>query len=210
MIGRRLKQERKKRGWTLDEVSRHLRIHVDYLKAIEEEEWERLPPGYYRKAFLKSYQQFLGIFPGEMKDSDSGESGTNRIAGSLNIPRSIRYIFIFAVIVGTLVFAGWLEHRRMDEKSDALITSQTKNSKVENTTEGLMIIVSEPGRWNIKARKDVEVEILSDDELLYRGKIRMGERFEVTAQKKLEIRARNVTQTLEIAHIRDSSIKPAE
>ncbi len=60
-VGQRLRGERIKKGLTIDEVSRALKIKAAFLSAIEEGDYKKLPSSAYIKGFLKNYTQFLGL-----------------------------------------------------------------------------------------------------------------------------------------------------
>ncbi len=203
MTGRRLKQERLKRGWTIEDVASQLRIHADFLRALEEDDWDRLPSGFYRKAFLRAYQQFLGIegAPEEKTPVKSLFSSTPETR--FHIPRSLQWFGVIISIVGLLIVAGWFVHLKLQKMAPASPSALSAPVEhVKNTSEGLIIMVAEPGHWIIQARRTSEIEILADDHPLFKGEIRAGERFEVTAHRKLEIRADGIAENLKIARIR--------
>ena len=60
-LGRRLRDERMRRGLTVAEIAQRTRIATRHLEAIEEDQLDRLPAGYFRRAFLRQYADALGI-----------------------------------------------------------------------------------------------------------------------------------------------------
>src|SRR5579864_2142295 len=60
-IGDQLKEGRLKRHLSLAECSKRTRIAVNYLNALEEEQWDSLPSVSHRLGFLRLYSQFLGV-----------------------------------------------------------------------------------------------------------------------------------------------------
>src|SRR3989339_782348 len=56
-----LRTKRKKQGISLKEVASELKINVQYLEAMENNQLEKLPTGVYSKNFLKKYALFLNI-----------------------------------------------------------------------------------------------------------------------------------------------------
>lgn len=62
-IGASLREERIRRGLTLDAVETATRIRGRYLEAIEDERWEELPAEAYAKGFLRTYATFLELDP---------------------------------------------------------------------------------------------------------------------------------------------------
>jgi transcriptional regulator with XRE-family HTH domain len=60
-IGRSLREARDRRGLELAEVEAATLIRRRYLEALEQERFELLPGGSYRRTFLREYAEFLGL-----------------------------------------------------------------------------------------------------------------------------------------------------
>lgn len=60
-FGEKLREERKKQGFTLEEVSRATKIRINFLQAIETEEYKKLPGASYAQGFVRNYIEFLGL-----------------------------------------------------------------------------------------------------------------------------------------------------
>ena len=60
-IGETLRGVRKARGLTLNTVAGSTRIKVEYLEAIEQDQYDRLPPGSYRRLMLIAYARCLNL-----------------------------------------------------------------------------------------------------------------------------------------------------
>lgn len=60
-LGSFLREKRKAKGLSLEQVSEEIRIKLSYLEALEEEKYELLPAPLYRKIFLKAYADYLGL-----------------------------------------------------------------------------------------------------------------------------------------------------
>jgi len=61
--GEILKKRREELGYNLKEIAKTLRIRSDYLKAIEEETFEKLPVEVYTKGYIREYAKFLKTDP---------------------------------------------------------------------------------------------------------------------------------------------------
>ncbi len=59
--GERLYQERVRKGYTLEEVSKATKIRFSFLSSIEKGEYKKLPSGTYAHGFVRNYAQFLGL-----------------------------------------------------------------------------------------------------------------------------------------------------
>ena len=60
-LGSFLREKRKSKGLSLEQVSEEIRIKLSYLEALEEEKYELLPAPLYKKIFLKAYADYLGL-----------------------------------------------------------------------------------------------------------------------------------------------------
>ena len=65
-VGERLHEERIKRGYTLEEVSKATKIRTSFLFDIEKGEYKKLPSGTYAHGFVRNYAKFLGLPDGEL------------------------------------------------------------------------------------------------------------------------------------------------
>lgn len=123
-VGARIKQIRLEKGLTLEDVHKKTKIHLNILKAIEEDNPVSLSP-VYLKSFLKIYCKFLGIeptgyIPGrkethapktaegvEKKQSPSLFKTATLKIGSFRLSKKIKKIFgvlVIAVVFSALLF----------------------------------------------------------------------------------------------------------
>jgi cytoskeleton protein RodZ len=60
-VGEFFKQVRETKGLTIDEVASKTRIHPDFLRALEEGNYSKLPDQVFAKGFVRSYARSLGL-----------------------------------------------------------------------------------------------------------------------------------------------------
>ena len=60
-FGQRIKREREMRGVSLDEIAQATKIGTRSLRALEDEDFDRLPGGIFNKGFVRAYAHFLGM-----------------------------------------------------------------------------------------------------------------------------------------------------
>jgi cytoskeleton protein RodZ len=60
-FGERLQREREMRGITLEEIAEATKIGTRSLRALEEEDFDKLPGGIFNKGFVRAYSRYLGI-----------------------------------------------------------------------------------------------------------------------------------------------------
>ncbi|MCS1351240.1 RodZ family helix-turn-helix domain-containing protein [Mechercharimyces sp. CAU 1602] len=91
-IGVQLKQARESMGLTLNDVQRMTKIHLEYLQALEQDQFELLPSPFYVRAFLRSYAHSLGLdaepFLDRYDKMDSGQPETGPQRESSQAPRA--------------------------------------------------------------------------------------------------------------------------
>lgn len=67
-IGKILKEEREKRGITIDYLSQVTKISKEFIRAIEEERFDSLPGDVYVRGFIRNLSIALGLDPERMKE----------------------------------------------------------------------------------------------------------------------------------------------
>ena len=63
MTGETLKKRREDLGLTIGEIATELKIKTDYLKAIENNAFEKLPVEVYTKGYIRCYARYLDVDP---------------------------------------------------------------------------------------------------------------------------------------------------
>lgn len=59
--GEKLRAARLQKNWSLSDIAKHLSIKEEYLIALEENRFDRLPAGLYGKNFIKKYAHLLRL-----------------------------------------------------------------------------------------------------------------------------------------------------
>ncbi|HVP35961.1 MAG TPA: RodZ domain-containing protein [Terriglobales bacterium] len=77
-LGSFLREKRKAKGLSIEQVSDELRIRQTFLEALEEEKYELLPAPLYKKIFLKAYADYLGLNYEEILNKFPVEGGKVR------------------------------------------------------------------------------------------------------------------------------------
>lgn len=123
-VGQVLKEERERKFYTLDEIEKETRIRKELLQALEEGQYDKLPPPTFTGGFIKNYGKFLGlntekllaIFRREFSESKNPP----RILESFSNPvddRRFRLtpskVLISVVLTLIIIFFAylWLEYR---------------------------------------------------------------------------------------------------
>lgn len=115
--GDTLRQARAHKGVTLKEAEQATRITRHYLAALEEENFDALPPLIYQRGFVRNYAVYLGLDPGKMLalfEESHGEGGGKQAGVTapppIDMPNHWAPNFAvigFAVVLSAIVFA-WI------------------------------------------------------------------------------------------------------
>lgn len=60
-LGSFLKSERERKGLTLEQLAKITKLRIQYVEALEKEDWDKLPSLVFVKGFIKSYTKALGL-----------------------------------------------------------------------------------------------------------------------------------------------------
>ncbi len=116
-IGTQLSAARKKRKLKIEKVAQELHLDIDVIKALENDEREKLPAPIFVQGYLKSYARLVGLpVEGLIKDYSEqvGEPpplSVIRTAGKLPAVRLrsirlIRYVIVL-LMAGILLWLAW-------------------------------------------------------------------------------------------------------
>ncbi len=118
-FGARLRTARLERGLSLEEIAAETRIRPDTLRAIEEEDFGRLPPDPFLPGFLRAFCQAVGV---EAEDILGRYRRCRGISGAATpqaacaeekrAPRRLRF-FLFALLCFALLVGGSLAAYRL-------------------------------------------------------------------------------------------------
>lgn len=79
-LGATLREARERRGLSLEEVERHLRIRPHLLEALERGDLESLASAVQARGFLRNYAEFLGLEPQLLLESYDGRRRERKTA----------------------------------------------------------------------------------------------------------------------------------
>jgi Helix-turn-helix domain len=82
-VGATLREARRKREVDLAEVEAATKIRARFLRAIENEEWDRLPGEAYARGFVRTYGDFLGLDGEALAERQRQDTGSWRPAERL-------------------------------------------------------------------------------------------------------------------------------
>jgi hypothetical protein len=114
-VGQRLTEARKRRNLTVAEIARSTKIPVHFLEAIERDDVDHMPPGFFARAFVRTYAHEVGVNANELLASVDPpvttvepEPEMPALPPPVNAPVSARSLLFVIPIVAVcgLYFAG--------------------------------------------------------------------------------------------------------
>lgn len=85
-FGERLQREREMRGITLEEIAEATKIGTRSLRALEEQDFDKLPGGIFNKGFVRAYSKYLGIDEDQAVADYVGAVAEAQAAGKVSRP----------------------------------------------------------------------------------------------------------------------------
>lgn len=104
-LGEKLRQKRHYRNLKIEDVAKILNIRTEYLTALEEERFDKLPSGLYGKNFLKQYATFLELRPADFLNvwGDQFSSDSSDDPFSQKIVKPHKFIVLPRIIRNVLI-----------------------------------------------------------------------------------------------------------
>ena len=148
-LGERLQEHRKEKGVSQEKAAKAMNINVRYIKQLEADRYDELPPDIYTMSILKNYAEYLNLTASTALDIYKKEKDifektkrakikkTNvlldRLSNFFLNPNLLKYLFIFIIIASVLIYIGWSINRivspprlTIDSPTDNFVTSEHK------------------------------------------------------------------------------------
>jgi len=114
--GQSVKTLRKELGYSREEVAQSLYITVHYVKALENDDYAKLPGQPFIKGYYKAYASFLGVDTDQVlksymkfvEHSVNQDMQEAQAVESRSRNKTIKWIVIVAVLLGLIGGASWM------------------------------------------------------------------------------------------------------
>ncbi len=147
-FGEKLYKARKKRGLSLKEIEKKTKIRACYLAALEEGDYDSLPPDVYIQGFLRNYAKFLNVEYKKLLKLYKRERGIKeniKKVKSPSIPRPIsspsfvitpKTFLIIFLILGLVLILGyiWFQFNAFASPPSLEIEEPADNITVKTST----------------------------------------------------------------------------
>jgi len=175
---KRIREERKRLGLSIEEVVDKTKLHPFVIKSIEEGKWERINPTYL-KGFLKIYCSFLKIeFEEEIIEKSNKKKEEKRIKEPtpqeyvlkkeifkerlVEIGRFLSFYYKFFVIF-IFLFVGLV-----------FLVKFRKTSHYKEIPAKLVVPSSDKVEVTFRIKKDCFVKVRADGDLIFEGVLKKG------------------------------------
>lgn len=181
-VGQLLKETREAKLYTLDEVEKHTKIRKELLKALEEDNYAKLPPLTFIQGFVKNYGKFLGLdgqkLMAVLRRDFEASKHPPQVLESFSKPLTKKRIFltpsrligaVIAVIVVSFFAYLWFEYRSFVGAPTLEVISPAQGQTVEVTS------VSVEGKTDPDAKLTVnDQEIGLDNQGSFKEEVKLS------------------------------------
>lgn len=200
-IGKRLREEREKKGVSLEEASSQTRIHHRVLKALEENRFDDIPSPMYAKGFLKKYADYLGLDSKLMVEKYlathprapeqvlilEGESIGRKHFRRFLIPVGVTFVILAVLAISFYLIVKSLASRSKEttpevvkvEKGVAVKETKETTSEVDKAKSPLPTAKpkapGEPFNLTVRATQKVWLQVTSDGTVIFQDVLSPGD-----------------------------------
>ena len=217
--GNLLRSEREKQKKSLEDIEKALKISIEYLRAIEKDDYKLLPADLFTKSYLRSYSGILGLESDHILDLYNKQFGTpteketkppkKQLRGILpQFKFKLNYIYLLLICIGLVIISvtTYIKHNTEEPvfvTIDKAATDIEAEKNETGTTTAEEAVLKEALSLKITASELTWVSIKIDhadaEELL----LRTGESTTVTAYKKFVLKIGNAGGTSLILNGKD-------
>lgn len=140
-VGTKLREKRKEKGLSIDEVSKATKIKAGFLQAIEKGEYQKLPSSAYAFGFVSNYVEYLGLPKKETMAMFRRESAGEKVSKVLPSGMEKRSLFqgirvsqtVFVVVVLFFLLLGYFlfQYRYAIIEPPLTVTSPAEGAAVD-------------------------------------------------------------------------------
>jgi len=210
-FGERLQREREMRGITLEEIADSTKIGTRSLRALEQEDFDKLPGGIFNKGFVRAYARYLGIdeeqavtdflaAAGETEQPLPNPSPTEKLTTYGSGSRG--WVVALALVLVTLAAGGYAAWRfnlwpfagyaARQSAPPVQPPAAIRPPVVAAVTEREFVVA-------IRAKEDAWLSITADGRVIMEGTLPAAETREVRATKSVVLKLGNAAG-VEVSH----------
>jgi cytoskeleton protein RodZ len=137
-LGLFLKNQREKKGLTLEHLTKVTRLRSSYIEALENEEWDKLPGQVFIKGFLKTYTRALGLdYRQVLEQFKSSVPDHEGLPKPLVPPKKTNRVYISLVIIAVVMVALFIFFYLSSSGTDqSKAVTKTARTSEDNAIQG--------------------------------------------------------------------------
>jgi cytoskeletal protein RodZ len=203
-IGQDLKRERELRGISLEEIAESTKINIQFLKALEEDQFDLLPGKFFTRGIIREYAKYLGLEEESVLNkhhdtlqilNQDEKEDVKQASPSfpMNIQNVIRITAFGAALIAVLVALFFIfrgeeapppikpppTETKIQEKA---IIPPSHTAPVEETKKEIREL-----NLDIAFLQDTWIQVYADGEQIYEGIKLPGGKLQVVAREELVI-----------------------
>lgn len=179
-VGQVFKQEREERDLTLDQVADEIKVPLNFLQALEDEDYRQLPEGLYPSLYVRKYANFLNLNEEKMLAFFRRDYIKTEEKSKLNFSnfgwgqKWVKYVgvgFIISLFLMYLGYQYWTYVRPPGVRIN-LVNSQEQGYVLKGRTNPQatlkineeVILLNDDGRFIYpvsQGRKEFQIEVIS-------------------------------------------------
>ena len=165
-IGAILKSNRLKNKKSLEEVSAELCIRKIYLTALEEGDYETLPPVPYGIGYVRTYANYLGLsseravklYKAASEVEEQAKNEINEVKPEIN--KSNNKHIILGIIALFIVYGAWQAYNANTKKAVPTLPSQ--ETIIENSLEEVSVEATKQGDKEVPFEAEESTQIIDE------------------------------------------------
>lgn len=203
MLGEYLRGKREKAGLSLKDVSSETMIRLEYLKALESEDFGKIPGEVYIRGYIKGYLRLLSVDPSEALSIYNEEripqtpptsplQINNRPGSSFFSSRTLQFIILITMVLPFILFLTYKKSSNNPqqvnsgnsgiEKVVTMIPSPVTSAEADFTNKHLL---------EIRAVEETWVFLQIDDNLSYSILLKPGQIRTWAGERKFYLKVGN-------------------
>jgi transcriptional regulator with XRE-family HTH domain len=201
-LGEKVRIERERLGYTLEQVEEETKIRKLYLNAIEEDNYAILPPRVYAIGFVKRYARLLKLNPDELAEEfklaaygrdipDEPVIKTVQAKTERKINLPVKNILIAAIFLIMAIWAGsqlvdYISGRVQKAENPApppAVNQPVKNEPAQPAARDLSMV--------IEAKQKCWLEVWADGQPVYCAILPAGGKTSAVGKKDIRVKAGN-------------------
>jgi len=200
-IGARLRKARKKKGLTLDDAQKALKLHPSILKSLEEDNASQFISPVYIRAFIKSYARYLELdsekIASEYSKKRAEETEQVLYVGPKDqelwrnlkkyLPLAVKVISAVLIVVVLLSIISGIGRSLKSFAKRRARTRQARSVSPTVKKPAINIPKNKPLRLVVKTKEDVWMEVKSDGDIVFKNVLPKKSKETWKAKEKIEL-----------------------